>query len=98
MTDTAVSCCGKKVKAGRPKKASAEDKLHVEMIENDFFITSEHPMTKEHSITFVALLTNDSMTLRKLYPEWGLQVRIPVTSHGRLLWYCTQHGLFYQDI
>lgn len=96
MTDTAVSCCGKKLKAIQPQKANDNERLSVEVVESDYFITSEHPMTKEHYIAFVALLTGDSFMLRKQYPEWDLQVRIPSFAHGRLLWYCTEHGLFYQ--
>ena len=68
----------------------------MEMVENDLFITSGHPMDKDHYITFAALLTGDSLILRRQYPEWGLQVRIPAIGHGRLLWYCSRHGLFYQ--
>lgn len=55
-------------------------------------------MTKEHDISFVTLLTGDTLFLQKQYPEWNLQVRIPRIAHGRPVWYCTQHGLFYQDI
>ena len=36
--------------------------------------------------------------LRKLYPEWELQVRLPRRVHGMLLWYCTGHGLFRQPL
>ena len=96
MADTAVSCCGKKLQAIEPKKAEGDEKLKVEVIENEYFITADHPMTREHYITFVALLTGDTLVLRKQYPEWDLQTRIPTFAHGRLLWYCTQHGLFYQ--
>lgn len=98
MTDTTVSCCGRKLSAIRPQKATEDEKLSVEIIEDDFSITSEHQMTREHYIAFVALLTGDSIMLRKQYPEWGLQVRIPIFAHGKLLWYCTQHGLFYQEV
>ena len=42
--------------------------------------------------------TPDTFMLKKQYPEWGLQVRIPVFAHGRLLWYCNKHGLFYQEV
>lgn len=55
-------------------------------------------MTREHYISFVALISDDTIMLRKQYPEWDLQVRIPVFAHGRLVWYCTRHGLFYQDV
>ena len=96
MADTAVSCCGKKLQAIEPKKADGDEKLKVEVIENEYFITADHPMTREHYITFVALLTGDTLVLRKQYPEWDLQTRIPTLAHGRLLWYCSRHGLFYQ--
>lgn len=101
MTDTNISCCGKKLQAlqpQRPDPANEYEKLHVEIIEDDFFITSNHPMTREHSIAFLALLTEDCILLRKQYPEWDLQVRIPAFSHGKLFWYCTRHGLFCQTI
>ncbi len=98
MTDTAVTCCGKKLKAMQPEKAADEEKLSVEIIENQYFISSDHEMTKEHYITFVALLTGDTILLRKQYPEWNLQTRIPVISHGLLVWYCTCHGLMYQIV
>lgn len=96
MTDAGISCCGKKLKALEPVKAAEEDKLSVEIIENDYYISSNHPMVKEHYISFVALLTGDSLTLKKQYPEWDLQVRIPGRTHGKLIWYCTERGLFYQ--
>lgn len=98
ISEAAVSCCGRKLKEATPTKASQDEKLMVELIENDFFVTSQHEMTKEHYISFVALLTADAIIMRKQYPEWDLSVRIPRIAHGRLLWYCSRHGLFYQEI
>ncbi len=92
--EAAVSCCGKKLHALQPQKA--EEKLTVEKIDGEYFITSAHEMTKTHYITFVALLTGDSFIMRRQYPEWDLQARIPQLGHGMLLWHCNQHGLFYQ--
>ena len=80
------------------QKAGAEEKLKVELIEQDYFITTDHEMTKDHYITFVALLTGDSLMLRKLYPEWNLQTRIPRFGHGMLVWNCSRHGLFGQAL
>jgi len=93
-----VSCCGKTLTPLVPRKAEGTEMLHVERVENDFFISSEHEMTREHYITFVALLTGDTVILRKQYPQWNLETRIPCLQHGMLLWYCTRHGLFYQPI
>lgn len=98
ISETGVSCCGKKLKALTPEKAEETNRLSVEIIENEYFISSEHEMTREQYISFIAFLTGDTLILRKQYPEWNLQTRFPFFSHGRLIWYCTQHGLFYQDI
>ena len=96
--EAGVSCCGKKLKPLSPQKASDGERLSVEIIENNYFITSNHPMQREHYIAFTALLTADTFIFRRQYPEWDMQLRIPRIGHGRLLWYCTNHGLFYQDI
>lgn len=93
-----VSCCGKVLQPLPLKKAEEAERLSVEIIENDYFISTKHEMTKEHYISFVALLTGDSILLRKQYPEWDMQTRIPCFAHGMLIWHCTRHGLFYQAI
>ncbi len=93
-----ITCCGKKLPALQPQKAAESDRLNVERIENEFYVTARHPMERGHYISFAALLTGDSIVLRKLYPEWDLQVRLPILARGRLLWYCTKHGLFYQEL
>ena len=98
VTEAGISCCGRKLQPMEAVKASDEEKLSVENIENDYFISSNHPMEKEHYISFVAFLTGDTLTFKKQYPEWDLQVRIPGRTHGKLLWYCTEHGLFYQFV
>ena len=92
----AVSCCGRVLTALTPQKPAEEEKLTAERVEDEWFLTSAHPMTKEHHIAFVAFAAGDRLQLIRQYPEWDLQVRIPVRGHGMLLWYCTQHGLFAQ--
>lgn len=94
--DMEVSCCAKRLTAQQPQKAADDEKLTVEQVEDEWFVSSSHPMTKDHYISFVALATGQKITLMKQYPEWNLELRLPKREHGMLLWYCTQHGLFYQ--
>ena len=91
-----VSCCGRSLEALVPQKAAEADKLTVERIEDEWYITSSHPMTKEHHIAFLTFAAGDRVQMIRQYPEWDLSVRIPARGHGMLLWYCTQHGLFSQ--
>lgn len=96
--EAAIACCGRNLEPLRAEKAADGEKIQVERVEDERFLTSAHPMDKEHYISFVAFVTGESIDLRRLYPEWDLQVRITGRGHGTLLWYCTQHGLFYQYI
>ncbi|WP_307745747.1 helix-turn-helix domain-containing protein [uncultured Phascolarctobacterium sp.] len=92
----AVSCCGKMLTALKPQKAAASAELTVETIEDDWYITSSQPMTKEDYISFVAFASGDRIQLFKQYPEWNLELRLPRRGHGMLLWYSLQQGLRYQ--
>lgn len=94
--NASISCCGKRLEPLTLEKAEDGEKLTVETMDTELFITSEHPMLKDHYISFAALLTGDTLMLRKLYPEWNMQLRLPYMRHGMLVWYCTQHGLRYQ--
>lgn len=91
-----ITCCGRKLAALVPKKADAGEKLTVEPVENEWYITSAHAMTKEDYISFVAFQTGDRVQLIKQYPEWDLHVRIERRGHGMLLWYSAKAGLLYQ--
>lgn len=97
ITSTSVSCCGKMLQPLTAKKAE-EEALNVEWIENEYFISSQHEMTRDHYITCVGLLSSDQLLLRKLYPEWDVQVRLPRAIGAQLIWHCSQHGLFYQPL
>lgn len=101
MDDAAIVCCGKRLSPLVPKKVDGAHDSHgldIEKSDGGLFITTGHEMTKEHYISFVAFLTDDTMFVKKLYPEWNLQVRLPFLSHGTLLWYCNRDGLFLQRI
>ena len=93
-----VSCCGKQLEETLPQKAAPEERLSVAQMEDEWYLTSDHPMTKDHFISFVAFATGDQLQLVKRWPEWDLQVRLPRRGHGILLWYCSRHGLFWQPL
>ena len=97
-SDAAVMCCGNKLSALEAKKADKEDQLKVKDIGGEWYITSDHEMTKEHYISFAAYVSDSSVMIFKQYPEWGVNITLPVYRSGRLVWYCNKCGLLYQDI
>lgn len=93
-----ISCCGRTLISLAPQKASDIEKLSVQEIENDWYITSDHPMTKDNYISFVAFATGERIEIIKQYPQWDLQVRFQRRGHGMLLWYSELGGLLYMLI
>lgn len=98
-TDSAeVICCGKRLSPLNAQPEDGENSLNVEKSDGEWYITSAHPMSREHHISFIAFLTGDTLVVRRLYPEWGLETRLPYFAKGTLLWYCTRHGLFAKEV
>lgn len=97
-SDANVSCCGKKLPALEARKAEEDEKLSIEDMHGEWYISSDHPMTKDHYISFVAYVSDSSSMIFKQYPEWNLQLSLTFYRTGRIIWYCTKCGLLYQDI
>lgn len=93
-----ISCCGRKLESLEANKADGIHTLKVEPVEDEWFISTDHDMTKEHYISFVTFATGDKVLMVKQYPEWGIHLRIKKYGHGKLFSYCTKHGLVYQLI
>lgn len=94
MGNAVVSCCGIVLP---PLEAEDADDVHgltIEDVEDEQFLTIDHPMTKEHYISFLAFVTGDRMQLVKLYPEGNAQARLQLRGRGWIYFHCNRHGLF----
>lgn len=89
-----IICCGRKLPSLIPQKADEAHKLNIENIEDEYYITFSHPMTKEHYISFVSYVRFDRGLIIKLYPEQGGELRFPKMRGGKMYYYCNIHGLF----
>lgn len=96
-SDAEISCCGRKIASLVAKPSDEEHHLNVEMIEDDYYITFEHPMRKDHYINFVAYVAYDKILFVKLYPEQSGEVRFPALRGGKLYFGCSQHGLWVNE-
>lgn len=94
-----IFCCGRQLEYLLPSAASAAPNITVEEMDMDYFITFDHPMTKDCYISFVAGVKSDRVFLNRLYPEQSPSCRIPITIGGKLYIYSTRHGLsMYPDV
>lgn len=101
-----LMCCGQKMKQLEPGivEASAEKHLPVVKVEGDIVSVSvgsvNHPMTEEHSITWVYLQTDRGGQRKCLAVGKDPVVRFalcdekPVSVYA----YCNLHGLWKTDI
>ena len=92
--DAVVSCCGIALPPLEAEEGDGEHMLTLENVEDEVFLTVDHPMTKEHFISFVAYVTTDRLQLVKLYPEGNAETRMQLRGRGYIYYYCNRHGLF----
>ena len=96
--EAAVSCCGILLP---PLEAEPPDKAHemrVEISEDEYFVSVRHPMTKEHSLSFLCAASDNGLQFLKLYPEGGAEGRFNINRVKTLYAYCNCHGLFRVDV
>lgn len=92
--EAVVSCCGIVLP---PLEAEPEDDahhLHFEKVEDEYYVTIPHEMSKTHYISFIMALQDDGSEIRKLYPEGNAEARFKISRTKCFLYYCNQHGLF----
>lgn len=90
-----VSCCGIVLP---PLEAEPDSELSVERVEDEYFVSVPHEMSKAHYVSFIAAVRDDGCELRKLYPEGAAQARFKIEGTRFLYWYCNRHGLFQASV
>ena len=92
--ETVISCCGITLPALEAESPDAEHQINVGIVEDEYFVTLDYPMTKEHYISFIAAVSDMGIQLVKLYPEGSAEARFKINRVKRLFAYCNRHGLF----
>ena len=94
--EAVVSCCGIILPALEAEPAEEEHAIRMEKVEDEYYVTLDHPMTKDHYISFLAALSDQGIQLIKLYPEGSAEGRFKISRVRKLYACCNRHGLFYQ--
>ena len=96
--DAVVSCCGITLPAQEAEAADEEHAIRLELVEDEYFVSVSHPMTKEHYISFVMAVSDQRVQLVKFYPEQGAEARFKIDGVKHVYAYCNRHGLFRLDV
>ena len=92
--EAVISCCGITLP---PLEFEEPDEAHavkIETVEDEYYVYFDHPMTKEHYISFIAAVYDNGVQFVKLYPESTAEARFKISRVKFLLAYCNHHGLF----
>lgn len=94
----AFSCCGVRFPPLEAETPDEEHPLRAERVESEWYVTVDHPMTKDHYIRFLAFVTDDRAQIVRLYPEQSAQARFFPQGRGMLYACCNRNGLFVRRI
>ena len=96
--EAVVSCCGLTLPALEAEEPDGAHPLRVARVEDEYYVSVEHPMSRTHYLSFLAAIRHDGCELRKLYPEGPAEARFKIAGTESLLFYCNRHGLFRKKL
>lgn len=94
MGEGVFHCCGVALPPLEAECAEGEHEFRVESWDGQTYVSLNHPMEKNHYISFLAQVRFDRLELVKLYPEQMAEATLSDWRGAELYAYCNRHGLF----
>lgn len=94
MGEAVIQCHGLQL---TPEEVEPEDSAHsisLEAVEDEYYMTIHHEMTKQHYISFAAAISPDRIQMVKFYPEGNAEARFKMSGVRKIYFYCNRDGLF----
>lgn len=88
-------CCSHLLDIVEPEKKSPDMDIEINK-GSSVVISSEREQRKDDYASLVLYLTSDSYIIKRLYPEWGINIEFPYLGHGKLIW--ERNGSFYYTL
>lgn len=92
--DADISCHGISLRRLERNALDGEHEVSVDVVEDEYFVSVKHPMTKENHISFIAALSSDRLQLVKLYAEGNAEARVKMNGVREILFYSSIDGLY----
>lgn len=92
--EAVISCCGITLVPAEAEAPDDEHLISVEKVEDEYYVTLDHEMTKKHYISFIAAVRDNSYEMVRLYPEGDAAARLKINRTSQLFCYCNRHGLY----
>lgn len=92
--DAAITCHGIHLQPLEFIDASKGPEINIEHVEDEWFVSIKHEMTKKKYISFIAAVSPDRVQLVKLYPEGNAEARFKNCGIKYIYYFCNTDGLF----
>ena len=92
--EAVVSCCGITLPVLEAEDADDDHTISVTRDQDEYYVTIDHPMTKDHYISFLAAVSDHRTQCTKLYPEGPCEARFKIDRVKYIYAYCNHHGLY----
>ena len=98
VRENIVSCCSMVLHVLEAENEDDNHKINIEKIENEYLVSLNHEVTKQHNISFIAYVTVDRCEILELYPEQEAMTRILRRDSRTIYVYCNKDGLIKKNI
>lgn len=92
--EASISCCGITLPPLKAEPSDEEHMISLQRIDDELFVSVEHPMEKDHFISFIAAVSDQRVQLLKLYPEGNAEGVFKIDYIKKVFAYCNRHGLY----
>ncbi|MGN0518159.1 MAG: helix-turn-helix domain-containing protein [Acutalibacteraceae bacterium] len=92
--EAVISCCGITLPPLEPETSDEKHMLNIEKVEDEYYVTVNHEMSKSHYISFIAAVRDNGFEIVKLYPEYNAEARFKISGTRHFYYYCNRHGLY----
>ena len=96
--EAVITCCGITLPPLEAEIPDPDHTISLEVVEDEYYVTVDHPMTKTHYISFLAAVSDQTVQFTKLYPEGDAATRFKINRVERIYAYCNRHGMFVLDL
>ena len=91
--ESIVSCCGITLPKLEAENENTSHTINCELVEDEYFVTLNHEMSKKHYISFIAYVTQNKFEFVKLYPEQNAEARFFNRGKGIIYAFCNKDSL-----
>lgn len=92
--ESMISCHGITLSPLQAEEPDDAHRLEIENIEDEYYVTIDHEMSKGHYISFIAAVRDNGYEFIKLYPEGAAEARLKISRTKWIYYFCNHHDLY----